>query len=604
MGKKRKSLLYIAGGVIFLMIIFLLVRFNSYNNTSRKIPKISESVTLSNAVKEQISDALKKARRNPSAENIGMLGMVYHSSANYAEAAQCYQLATERSKSDWIWNYYNGYLNMEMGNSDEVIKNFTIVIEKNPEINLAWYYLGDEYKNLRNNEMAEKSFEKITIHKSKSSSSNKVSRQDHFPLGTYATFELSRIYFDSGRIELAEKTLNGLIQSNNLFGAAYKLLGNIYSIYGDTALGKKFIVRANDLLDLSPPVDTLMDKLVLLSRSELYLLKKIDEAEKSFHSDWALRLVNQGLQYMPDNNYLISKAIKIYLWKNLNDQAIALTDKHLKLFWENFAEIKNTGIFFFQKGIYTVAAKYWTRALELKPGEPLIQEYLAKCLWTTGDKQKSLEILNSIIEKNKDNPDIIADATVLLIQFGAREAAAENLARLKKMAPSNPKVQKISGEIAQANGEIQNAITFYESAFKGDTQDVETIKNLGELYLKKQMWNKYISLFRTALQYHPNNPDFLARLGETLISCPVASFQNIEEGKYYAERAFTYYNCPPDVIIAAGSHLAYAYSLLGDKQKAITTISQTINIGRRQNIPASQQAKLEEMLSVFRNMNN
>jgi tetratricopeptide (TPR) repeat protein len=423
-------------------------------------------------------------------------------------------------------------------------------------------------------------------------------------LGAYANFELARIYLDRGQPEIAEKTLSELINSNPLFGPAYKLLGTIYNLKGDTGLGNKLTVRSNDFIPFSPPVDSLADKIVLLSRSELYLLKKIDEAEKSFHSDWALKLVNQGLQYMPDNNYLISKAIKIYLWKNLNEQAIALTDRHLKLFWENFAEIKNTGMFFFQKGIYPQAAKYWTRALELKPAETLIQEYLAKCLWATGDKQKSLEILNSIIEKNKDNPDVIADVTVLLIQFGAKEAAAENHARLKKMAPANPKVQKISGEIAEANGEIQNAITFYESAFKGDTQDVETIKNLGELYLKQQMWEKYINLYRKANEYHPNNPDFLARLGEVLISCPVISLQNIEEGKYYTERAFTYYNCPPDIIVAAGSHLAYAYSLLGDKQKAITTISQTINIGRRQNIPADQQAKLENMLSAFRNMSN
>jgi tetratricopeptide (TPR) repeat protein len=343
---------------------------------------------------------------------------------------------------------------------------------------------------------------------------------------------------------------------------------------------------------------------VLLSRSELYLLKKIDEAEKSFHSDWALKLVNQGLQYMPDNNYLISKAIKIYLWKNLNEKAIALTDKHLNLFWENYAEIKNTGMFFYQKGIYQQAAKYWTRALELKPGETMIKENLAKCLWATGDKQKSREILTDLIEKNRDNPEIITHVTVLLVQFGLKDEAAENLDRLKKLAPSNPQVQKISGEIAQANGETQKAITFFESAFKGDPDDVETIKNLGELYQKQEMWEKYIKLYTKANEYHPNNPDFLARLGEILISCPEPSLRNIEEGREYTERAFTYYNCPPEIIIAAGSHLAYAYSLLGDKQKAITTISQTINIGRRQNIPASQQAKLESMLTAFRNMNN
>ena len=165
-------------------------------------------------------------------------------------------------------------------------------------------------------------------------------------------------------------------------------------------------------------------------------------------------------------------------------------------------------------------------------------------------------------------------------------------------------MQKISGEIAQANGEIRNAITFYESSFKGAPEDVQTIRNLGDLYQNQKMWDKYIKLYKKALEYHPNNPDFLARLGETLISCPEPSLRNIEEGKEYAERAFTYYNCPPDILIVTGSHLAYAYSMLGDKQKAITTISQTINIGRRQNIPADQQAKLENMLTAFRNMSN
>ena len=349
--------------------------------------------------------------------------MVYHSSANYTEAAKCYELAINKSKTDWIWNYYNGYLNMEMGNSDSAIKNFTHVTEINPDIDLAWYYLGEEYKNLRNNELAEKSYGKIQSDKNKSSAVNATTRKDHFSLRTYATFELSRLYFDTGRLDFAEKTLNELIKSDYLFGPSYKLLGNIYNLKGDTTLGNQFIVRANDLINFSPPVDTLMDKLVLLSRSELYLLKKIDEAEKSFHSDWALKLVNQGLQYMPENSYLISKAIKIYLWKNLNDNAIALTDKHLSLFNDNATEIKNTGIIFFQKGIYPQAARYWTRALELKPDEIMVQEYLAKCLWATGNRQKSREILNEIIEKNHDNPDVLADVTDLLIQFGAKEEA-------------------------------------------------------------------------------------------------------------------------------------------------------------------------------------
>lgn len=316
MDKKRKSILYIAGGTIGLIIIIMIVSSMINRPITDQIPEISDSGALSVQVKEQISDALGKARRNPSAQNLGTLGMVYHSNANYTEAGACYKLAISKSESDWIWNYYNGYLNMELGNSDAVIENFKQVTEKNPGIDLAWYYLGEEYKNMRNYELAEKSLETISTNESRPASANVTTRHDHFPIGTYATFELARIYFETGRNELAEKTLNETIQSSSLFGPSYKLLGTIYNLKGDTTLGKQYTIRANDLINFSPPVDTLIDKLTLMSRSELYLLKKIDEAEQSFHSDWALKLVDQGMQYMPDNSYLISKAIKIYLWKN------------------------------------------------------------------------------------------------------------------------------------------------------------------------------------------------------------------------------------------------------------------------------------------------
>lgn len=598
---KRKSVLYISAGIIGLLILVFLVRFIISNQTTNEIPEISNISNLSNRVQEQISEAFSKARSKPSAANLGMLGMVYHSSANYSEATRCYKLAAQKDNSEWIWNYYNGYLDMEMGNSDLAMVNFLSVTEKNPEIDLAWYYLGEQYKNLKNNELAEKSFAHIKSITNRVNPEN-ATRQDHFPISTYANFELARIYFDTGRTDLAETTLKEIIQSNTLFGPSYKLLGSIYNLKGDTTLGKQFTIRANDLISFSLPVDTLIDKLALMSRSELYLLKKIDEAEASFHSDWALKLVEQGLQFLPDNTYLLSKAIKIYLWKNLNDKATALTDKHLNLLNDNFVEIKNTGMIFFQKGLFTPATKYWSKALELKPNETMIQEYLAKCLWATGNKQKALEILDEVIENSQNNPDVIADVADLLFQFKEKDKMNDCLAKLKKLAPSNPKLLRISGEIAEANKETQKAISLYESSFKGDPGDVKTIRSLGSIFRNNQMWEDYIKLYKKALVYHPNNPDFLSRMGEVLISCPDISLLNFEEGKKYSERAFTYYNCPLDVLIASGSHLAYAYAMLGEKQKAITTISQTINIGRREKIAESHQKRLEGLLNAFQHM--
>jgi len=568
-----------------------------------RIPEIPDSVTLSQPVQEQISDALEEARRKPSADNLGMLGMVYHSSANYEQAAQCYKLAIKRSKTDWVWNYYLGYLNMEMGKSEAVIENFHRVIEKNPDIDIAWYYIGTEYKNLGKSELAEDSFGKITTIGDKNPAAKETTRHDHFPLRIHAMFELSRIYFETGRSGLAEKTLKEIIETNRLFGPAYRLLGNIYSMKGDTSLSEKYVVRANDLLILSPPVDTLIDRLTLLSRSELFLLKKIDEAQRNIYSEWTLKLVNHALQYMPDNKYLISKAIEIHLWVGSDEQAITFIDRHINHYQENLTEMRKIGMLFFLNGLYPQAIKYLTIASDLEPEDTEVQKNLAICYWYVGEKEKSHDILNELIEKNRNHPEVLADIiNVLFFNLKESEKAACYLTRLKQLAPSNPKVQKLAAGIAEQRGKFREAITMYESSFRGDPEDLTTIKYLGNLLFSQEMWDKLIRHYREALEYHPNDPYFLEKLGTLLIACPDTSLRDIEEGLEYSERAFIHISSRPTTLVSAGRSLAYAYAKLGDKQNAITTIAQTINIARRENISASYQAELENLYRTFQHM--
>ncbi len=598
--KRKKTILLIAGCITGIAAVVFLWSFIENNKYRSRIPELPESEHLSGPVREQIEDALFRARQKPTADYLGALGMVYHSSANYPEAAQCYQLAEERDPGSWKWNYFNGYLNLEMGEPAAAIENFKSVVEKKPDANLAWYYLGGAYKNQGKNELAEGAFEQLL---SKNVPVKGSTRQDHFELSTYARFELARLYFDSGQTDKAEKTLKELIGQQYVFGPAYRLLGTIYNMKGEAGLGEKYTIRASDLVDFTPPVDTLIDELALLSRSELYLLKKIGEAEKSIHSDWTLRLVEHGLKYMPENKYLVSKAIKIYLWKKLDEQAIALINQHIRLFKNDFNEMRNTGLWFFQKERYLQAEEYWTLALKLRPDETAVQQYLAKCYQAAGEKIKALETLDDLINRNPDDANLIADVTYMLLQFREKEKALTYLNRLNRIAPSHPKVQKIRGELAREDGNYTAAIGFFKSSFTGDPDDLQTIKSYGDLLLQEKMWAKYLELCKEALEYHPNNPELLSRLGEVLIDCPDKSVKNVGEGKEYVERAFTYYDCPPDILVSAGSHLAYAYALLGNKQRAITIISQTINIGRKQSIPAEQQNKLENLYHGIQNLN-
>jgi len=338
MNKKRKIVIIVVGGIIGLVILLLLTTFIINNKYKSRISEIPASSAISPAVESQLADALKKARRKPSANNLGELGMVFHSSANYDQAAQCYQLAIEKNESEWIWNYYIGYLYKELGESDKVIENFERVIELNPDADLAWYYLGEAYRNLKKTELSEKAFSRIA-NKSNANKASETTRKDNFPLSVYALFELSNIYVDNGRLEIAEETINKLLAQSDVFGPAYRVLASIYLVKGETTLGERFSARANDLLLTSAPVDALIDKLALMSRSELFLLKLIDEAKNSGYNAWALTLVKQGLQYMPDNEHLALKSVDIYLLNNLNQEAADLANQHTNSFAGNYLPV-------------------------------------------------------------------------------------------------------------------------------------------------------------------------------------------------------------------------------------------------------------------------
>jgi len=605
MRKNRKAILYIGGGLIGLIIMALLLKFMVNSNIKSQIPVISNPQFLSQSVQEQIYDALEIAYRNPSANNLGQLGMVYHSSANYEQAALCYEMAISKSKSEWIWNYYQGYLSMEMGESDAVIENFNNVINRNPNMDLAWYYVGTEYKNLSKNELAEESFRKIISPKNKTFVSKETSRVDHFPISTYAMFELSRIYFETERFDLAEKTLKEILELNYTFGPAYRLLGNVYRVKGDEQLSKRFGVRANDLVAYSPPVDTLVDQLVLISRSELYLPKKIDEAQRSIYADWALRLMDHALQYIPDNDYLISQAIRIYLWLDLDKQAIALIDQHMAYFQESFSEMRKMGLLFYQKGLYQQAIIYFNRALEFEPEEPEIQKKLAISYWSVGEKQRSYEILDHMLKNSQDNVDLHADVVnILYFNFKDSRKASAYLAGLKQRIPSNPKVQKVSAGIAEENGDYKEAIRMYESSFRGDPEDITTIKFLGNLLVDQEMWNKTLLHYSEALEYHPNDSYLLERYGTLLVGCPDSTLRNIEEGKEYLERAFIHKTSRPNTLVYTGRSLAFAYARLGDTPNAVSTIQQTIVIARRANFSSAFVAELESMSAQFQAMKN
>jgi len=597
----RKSAIYIAGGIVVLLIIIFAVRVIFGNSYKNKIPGLPDFQSLSKPLQEQLSQAYSKVQKKPNAANLGMLGMVYHSGTFYDKAAICYDLASEKDKANWIWNYYNAYLNQEMGDPKAAVKYYRKVIMKNPGIFLAWFYEGECYQKIGLSDSSELAFKNIISRMDKNAVVKSGARYDYFPLVTFAMHDLARIYINTGRVDLAEKTLLEIIDYQRAFGPAYRLLGNVYSIRGNEQLSNRYLIRANDLTVNPSPVDTLIDRLSLLSRSDMYLLKRIDEAEKSVFPEYALELVNHSLIYFPDNNYLVAKAIKLFLIRDMGKKALPYLDQHINFFKSDFNELKNVGDLLYSKGFYQKAMNYYSSASKLKPSDSQTQSCIVLCLSREGRKEEALSMENDILEKNKTDPSVIADGVTLLLNLGEKEKAVMWLSILKKLSPSFTKGQQLTGILAEQEGKWKEALVSYSSAFNSDPSDLTTVRLLGNLLIRQKLWERAIGHYRKSMESHPNEPYILERLGTLLVTCIDSKLRDVVQGRELCERAFIHTASHSVTLISAGRSLAIAYALLGDNRNAINVIKMTINLAREENVPASYLDDLRNLLHKFSN---
>ena len=597
---KTKKLVAVASAVVIaVIVIFFTAQYITNNNYRSQLPELPDLTQLTAPVSEQLSEAHSTTVDNPATDNIGMLGMTYHSNAFYEQAEQCYQLAVKKDASKWLWSYYLGYLHQEMGDSKKAIENFSTVIKENPNALQVWYYLGQAYQNLGESEKAEEAFNKIAF-ANIAPSNTKSARVTYTPLPVSAKFELARIYLATKRIDEAEKLLKGVIEKNHTIGPVYRLLGNVYSAKGDSALSRKYTVRASDLAQVTTTNDTLIDRLALMSRSARYLPKQIEEALRSANPGWALQLFNHALKYIPDDKYLISKCIKYLLRVGKGEEALPFLEKNFNDFSDNYNEMMGVADQLYQFDFYAQAIPYYEQARKLQPDSYGMVGNLAMCYWRTGQKETALNLMNEVYKKNNTNPQVLADEIDFLFKAGQDEKAKSLLQKFRQVAPAHPRVLKLQGMVAETQGNPMAAIPLYEASLRSDPTDIDVISKLGNLLIDRREWSKAITLIRNSMKYHPNESILLERLGTLLISCPDPNLQNIPEGLELSERAFYHISSNMATLLSAGKNFALGNAMTGDYETASYYMNITLNIARSEKVP---QDYLDVLLNLESEIN-
>ncbi len=595
---KKKRIIYISLASVFVAAILYFIIGSFYRIS---IPDLADTDQLPGFLESQIRSASRKAMIRPSARNIGILGMIYHSGGFNERASDCYNLALRKDSSEWIWSYYLGCLNREMGESEKAAENFRDVIKYNPDAYHAWYYLGDIYQDLGQNDRAEDALSRISSLYQLKVPTNQVVRIDHFPIGTYASYLLAKSRISTGKGDPPELILRDLLVHSPNFGPAYRLLGSISRARGEQEAAEKYVCRANDNLYSTTPADTLLDLISLRSRSDLFILKQIDEADYNYYYDWALSLANHALQYTPDNQYLLSRTIKILLKTDKGSNALIFLDDYLNTVKDDFDEIKQVADLLYENNFYEQSGAYYYRALELHPENAEVQANIILGLLGEGKEQQALSFLDDCLDVYGNDQQVITNAVYLMLLLNNDEKVEYYLQKLRVLSPSGTKMLLLSGYIAQQKGEIDKARQFFEKSFENDDRELLAAQVLGDILMRQKNWEMAISHYRQALEYFPNDPSLIEKLGSLLVMCPDNSLRNYQEGIEYLERLLVHRTCPPDMKLFAGRSLAHAFKDLGDKSRVVSYANYTINIAQVYGFSSSEI--IDEMHAMLQEQN-
>ncbi|GEM_PF-463586 len=604
----------------YLYLIYLMSNFKNYNvlfycailicllgcrnHLSKQIPELPELSSSSNALQTQIINAHQKAIGKSSAVNLGELGMVYYSSNYYSRAKTCFELAKIKDSDAWEWRYYKGLIHMELGESDSALFEMKSIKKSSPNVWLASYRLSDIYRQMDSLGRAEEILKEIiNLNEGATKVTNSL-RSTYFPLQLHAKLLLSKVYNSGNKNSKAKAELKYLTNRYKTFGPPFRELGILYDNEGNPELSNKYRERAADLEEVNEPLDTLQDNLALMSASESYVLKQIDIARQGVDSKWSYELIKSARENMPESKYVLSKAISQYLAQGTGELAMPLLNKHFDSFKDDYNEMIKIGVELADAGYRTEALRYLKHARSFENiTDTQLTNISGMYLEKLNIPREAVKIMETVVDRNTNNAEILGDAIFLMLQANELETAEMYYIRLKKIDSQNPSINIYEGMQMEKKGNIEEAIRCYLAAFVKNPKNKFIIGHIKDLMLQQKRWREMESFLRKALEAYPNDSQVQMYLGWVLVSYPDDGIKtnDITEGLEYSERAF--FNCRYQIAdrVSAGRTLAVGYHLLNNNTMANYYLDRTIGIAAKARFGQDYIGGLQNLKRRFAN---
>ena len=515
---KSKHIVLFAVAAIIIVVLYSLILnlpnsfvFNSaIEEEPQTLPELPDLSLKNQTLKQELFRMNKLASILPlNAAKVGRLGEIYYANLFFEEAEICYNIAKQLDKKNPRWPYFLAQIYQKMGTHKDVSHLIEQTVDISPGYYPAILKLADIHFKVGELGRAEEGYKQLISQES---------------VGPYAYLGLGRICIANEEWESAEEYLEKAIAMDRDFGAAHRVLANVYRHLGRIEEMRESQSIATGYRFAEAP-DPWMDDLVFLCYDQRELLRQIDIAFKTQNMARASTITERAVSLFPDN-------IDIYLEIGTNFQqhktglpaALALFEKALELEPENLEALAKAAKCMLLLNRPDEEEKYYQQILQINPSNDSALGNLGYVMYQKGRNNEALKLLKESIAHNPQNTESLYNLGLLMMRLNKMEEAINFFKEVRSIDPDFPdahyslgfsllQLARINANSQQSKMRVSTALALFKKALKLEPENLGALVRASECLILLKRPDEAERYCQQILQLDPSNDGALGNLG-------------------------------------------------------------------------------------------
>jgi tetratricopeptide (TPR) repeat protein len=483
------------------------LRVRARSAAAARLPSLPDVTGQPPAVVEHLRRADLLARRRPtSADVVGALGMAYHADLFYAPAAAAYRVAVDLAPDDSRWAYYLALLHLERGEGEPAAARLRSIVAARPDVALAWLRLGDaEFKRARYQE-ADRAYARAVLAPADGAiaADAPAARRGRVPIAAYAALGRARVALQQGQVDLARQALEPVGAEASQFGAAHRLLADIYHRLGREHDASVQLARAAALPAYNVPPDGMVDALARESRSRVLLLKQASAADLVRDGPWREYLIRRALEFDGRNPDVVYEMGALLQQLKRPEEALAYFNRHLDMVSDDLQTLVQIGKCYVDLGRFADAEAVLRRAVS--GADDAVGFYnLGYVLEQRGGAAEAEHLYERALELNPGLAGAHTNLGAALARQGRFAEAFSHFTEAVRLEPGNPAAYNNLGGLFLQQRQFAVASRHFRSALELNPQHADAHANLGAALAQQGLFDEAIREFDETLRIDPSH---------------------------------------------------------------------------------------------------